>query len=289
MNCVGVLGASSFVGKSLLPLLDSADWHVSAFSRQPLQHTSSDINWFQLPLSAFDSHYDGVKKIPFWVCVAPIWVLPDYLPWMKSMGARRVVALSSTSRFTKTSSSAVSEQALAQRIANSERQLIDWAETNGIDWIILRPTLIYGLGLDKNICEIAQFIRRFTFFPVFGKALGLRQPVHVQDVAQACAAALEGSISNRAYNISGGETLTYREMIIRVFYALCLKPRLLLVPLSAFRLAVAILRLLPRFRKWTPAMAERMNQDMVFDHAEAAQDLGFRPRLFVLTPTDFPN
>ena len=206
------------------------------------------------------------------------------------MGARRIVALSSTSRFTKTDSSDVAEQALAKRIVDSEQQFITWAEAHGIEWIILRPTLIYGLGQDKNICEIARFIRRFSFFPLlFGKADGLRQPVHVQDVAQACVAGLSGPILNRAYNLSGGETLTYREMVTHVFKALGRRPRLLSVPLSAFRVAVALLCYLPRYRNWSSAMAERMNQDMIFDHAEAEKDLGFSPRNFALLPADLPH
>ena len=288
LSGVGVLGATSFVGKSLLPLLSSAGYQVNAFSRQPVQQGDAKINWFQLPISAPASLTDEAQAISSWVCVAPIWVLPDYLPWLKSMGARRVVALSSTSRFTKTDSSDISEQALAKRIVESEQQFIKWAQEHGIAWIILRPTLIYGLGLDKNICEITRFIRRFSFFPVFGKAEGLRQPVHVQDVAQACLAALKVPTSNRAYELSGAETLTYREMVVRVFKTLDRPPRMLPVPLPAFRTAIALLRYLPRFRNWSSAMAERMNQDMVFDHTEAEKDLGFTPRRFVLSPTDLP-
>lgn len=88
-------------------------------------------------------------------------------------------------------------------------------------WVILRPTLIYGRGRDRNITVIARFIRRFGFFPVLGRATGLRQPVHAEDVALACHRALEApAATNRAYNISGGETVTYREMVRRVFLAL---------------------------------------------------------------------
>lgn len=287
-NSVGVLGATSFVGKSLLPLLSDAAYRVTAFTRQPLQQGDSNLGWFQLPASLSASLAEEAQVIGSWVSVAPIWVLPDYLPWLKSMGAQRVVALSSTSRFTKTASSDISEQALAQRIVACEQQFADWAQSHGIEWVILRPTLIYGLGLDKNVCEIARFIRRYTFFPLFGKAAGLRQPVHVQDVAQACLAALSAPTSNRAYNISGGETLTYREMVARVFSALGRTPRMFSVPLSAFHAAVSVLRFLPRYRNWSSAMAERMNQDLVFDHTDAEKDLGFSPRPFVLSATDLP-
>ena len=269
---VGVLGASSLVGECLLPMLRAAGWRVVAFSRHP---------------SPQPSLRRGEGVTPYWICLAPIWVLPDYFALIEAAGARRVVVLSSTSRFTKVGSGDTAEQATAAKLIDGETRLQAWAESRGIEWVILRPTLIYGLGRDKNISEIACFIRRFGFFPVLGEAKGLRQPIHAEDVAGACLTALQGSdVRSRSYNISGGETLTYREMVARVFAALGRRPRLLTVPLWAFRLAVTTLRCLPRYRQWSAAMAERMNSDLVFDHADAVRDLGFKPRTFSISPED---
>ena len=286
---VAVLGASSFVGQSLLPLLISANCRISAFSRNAVPQSHIDVYWAQLLQAKAEPHIHMQQKITLWISVAPIWVLADYLPWIKNMGAKRVVVLSSTSKFTKTRSTDVNEQGLAKRISDSEQHFIDWAEDNGIEWVILRPTLIYGFGLDKNLSEIARFIRRFFFFPVFGPASGLRQPVHVADVAQACVAALTVPTSNRAYNLSGGETLTYKEMVFRVFKTLGRRPRFISVPLPFFHITVALLRWLPRYRKWSFAMAERMNQNLVFDHTEAQKDLGFSPRNFNLSAAELPE
>lgn len=199
------------------------------------------------------------------------------------------MVLSSTSGFTKVGSGDTAEQATAAKLIDGEARLQAWAQSRGIEWVILRPTLIYGLGRDKNISEIACFIRRFGFFPVLGEAKGLRQPIQAEDVAGACVSALQATdAANRAYNISGGETLTYRDMVARVFTALGRRPRLLTVPLWAFRLAVSMLRCLPRYRQWSTAMAERMNRDLVFDHTDAVRDLDFKPRGFVLTAEDLP-
>jgi hypothetical protein len=49
------------------------------------------------------------------------------------------------------------------------------------------------------------------------------------------------------------------------------------------------LRAFPRFRHWSAAMAERMNQDLVFDHTEAARELNFFPRNFHLGKEDLPG
>ena len=308
---VGVLGASSLVGACLLPLLTEAGWRVAAYSRRIARQASDGIEWRQLapspstplmePLAirlgrqtttakSLVIPFVGEGRVSFWVCVAPIWVLPDYFGLLDAQGARRVVVLSSTSRFTKDDSTDPEEQAIALQLTDAEARVREWAESRGVEWVILRPTLIYGLGRDKNITEIARFIRRFGFFPVFGKANGLRQPIHAEDVAGACLAALQTPCAaNRAYNISGGETLTYRNMVACVFSVLGRRPRLLTVPLWAFRLAVAMLRRLPRYRQWSTAMAERMSRDLVFDHDEAARDLGFKPKAFVLAAGDLPT
>lgn len=302
---VGVFGATSLVGTCLLPLLSAEGWQVTAFSRQTIAPQDDGVvEWRQLPSDKFISHSVGSSKghgqaadysqksqsvIPYWVFVAPIWVVPDYFALLEAQSARRIVVLSSTSRFTKDDSTDPEEQAMAQCLINAEARVREWAEIRGVEWVILRPTLIYGLGRDKNITEIARFIRRFGFFPLFGKANGLRQPIHATDVAGACVAALQAAgATNRMYNISGGETLAYRDMVARVFSVLDRRPRMLAVPLWAFRLAVAMLRCLPRYRKWSTAMAERMNSDMVFDQAEAAKDLNFKPRAFVLSAGDLP-
>ncbi|MHB8353687.1 MAG: NAD-dependent epimerase/dehydratase family protein [Burkholderiales bacterium] len=267
---VGVLGASSLVGSYLMTHLEAAGWQMSVCTRQGLPDSSQAV-------------------MPYWICVAPLWVLPDYFPLLLARGAQRVVALSSTSVFTKADSANIEEQAVAARLMAGERRLQAWAEGHGIAWVILRPTLIYGRGRDKNVSEMARLIRRWGFFPLLGRAAGLRQPVHAEDVAGACVAALRApAAANHAYVLSGGETLTYREMVVRIFQALGRSPRCVSVPLVFFSLALQGLRLLPRYRHWTSAMAQRMSEDLVFDHSAARRDLDFVPRTFALAAGDLP-
>jgi len=295
---IGVIGATSFIGQCLLPLMSAeAGWEVTAFSRRAQylqqQGETNPVNWQVLrkaePSNTRDANSID-KQISNWLCLAPIWVLPEYFPRLLLYGVKHVVAISSTSRFTKSISSDPAEQALAEQMADGEERLIAWAKTKDVTWTILRPTLIYGLGSDRNISVIARFIRHFGFFPFLGAARGLRQPVHVHDVALSCLAALNrGKAINRSYNISGGETLTYREMVSRIFSAMGESPHFVTFPMWTFRMAVACLRILPRFRHLTAAMAERMNQDLVFDHEDACRDLGFSPRTFLLNREDLPG
>ena len=277
---VGVLGASSFVGACLLPLLTQTGWQVIAYSRRTASQKNDDVEWRKLntalpPAVIGNSDLD----IPLWILCCANWDIVWTFRFAGEYGARRIVAVSSTSRFSKTDSSDPQEQALVRRFVEGEASLQQWAESRAVEWVILRPTLIYGLGLDKNISEIARIINRFGFFPLLGKANGLRQPIHAEDVAGACLAALQSPCAiNRAYNISGGETLTYKAMVVRVFSALGRPPRLLTVPLSFFRVAVTLLRCLPRYRHWSSAMVERMNEESGFRPHRCQAEFGLKPK-----------
>lgn len=282
---VGVLGASSLVGHCLLAVLAREQFKVVAFSRQPQYGRDSDtVSWQQLPEPGVSEY---AESIPYWICVAPIWALQQHFGLLQACGARKVVVLSSTSRWSKSQSIDPAERRLASLLGDAEARVEQWAKDHGVHWCILRPTLIYDQGRDKNITEIARFIRRFGFFPLLGGAMGLRQPVHAEDVASACVRALQApQVCRHAYNLSGAETLPYREMVTRVFTAQNRRPRLLTVPLWGFRMTLLLLRMLPRYRHWSAAMAQRMNQDLVFEHTEAARDLGFAPRGFLLSQDD---
>jgi len=285
---IGLLGANSLVGECVIPQLSKEGRHTVAFSRHlPDGNTEAGVTWLRLSDSL--SAPPEVRPIKDWLCVAPIWVLPQYFGMIEACGARRVVALSSTSLFVKKHSSDRSEQDIARRLAEGEQALRVWAEAHGVEWVILRPTLIYGRGRDKNMTEIVRFVRRWGFFPLLGQAEGLRQPVHAEDVAAACMSALTlPAAANQTYNLSGGETLPYWEMVSRVFATVGKVPHLVKIPRWMFQVAVAVIHLVPGYTHWTVGMADRMNRDLVFDHADAVRDLGFSPRPFTLLPEDLP-
>lgn len=107
---VGVLGASSFVADFLIPRLRE-NYEITTFSR----------SW---PSSATHSDRTLLPPIRYWISLMPIAALPARLGAISELGARRIVALSSTSVFTKAASSEPSERLLSQRIRESEQRLL---------------------------------------------------------------------------------------------------------------------------------------------------------------------
>jgi nucleoside-diphosphate-sugar epimerase len=262
---IGIIGAGSVVAEHLKQVLP-VQYQPLLFSRSAPQGQTPGV---------------AEATVPLWINVMPIWATPNYFGLFLARGARRIVAVSSTSRFTKAESPIESERLMAAQLAAGEQALAQWARASGVEFVILRPTIIYGRGRDLNLSLIACFIARFGFFPVAGAATGQRQPLHAQDLAIACIQALEKThLTGKTYEVSGGETLSYYEMVGRIFDALGKRRLIVPLPMSVVGAAISCARLLPAFNHLTPAMARRMNEDLVFDHTLAIQDFGFTPRPF---------
>ena len=193
-----------------------------------------------------------------------------------------MIALSSSSVTFKTQSSNPGERAQAQAQGRAEHKVRILCRDRGTVWTIFRPTLTYDPGRDRNVSRIATFIQRFRFFPVVWPGTGHCQPIHADDVAQAMVAASGTSRAhNRLFDLPGGEILTYREMVLRVFEARGKRPVLIYMPLSLARAAFYLWQKLTG-EKYSSASLERMNRALTLDPVPVRETLGltslpFRP------------
>lgn len=279
-----VFGGSGQVGAAVLARLASAGWRVDAVSRVR-RPDSPGPRWLQGEFSAMpavESAYDAV------VSCGPLDHFADW--WdRRGVAAPRVVAFGSTSRHAKLGSADPSERDLATRLAMAEERLFACAAARGGAAIVLRPTLVYGAGRDQTLSRIAALARRRGLFVLPRGATGLRQPVHVDDLATAVLSALQAmDAGGRGYDLPGGETLAYREMVARVLAALQPPPRLLELPSPLFTVLAAALRASGHLQGFSAQAQARLRQDLVFDAAPAAAALGYAPRRFQPDAAMFP-
>lgn len=278
MKRVLVTGGSSLVGHYLLPRLAAARCETLVLSRRGPGQSAPGVSWMQA---------DIARRIPWpdfagfdaLIHLAPLPLLPGILADLPP-SMRHIVAIGTTSVYTKLGSAASRDRLLVEQQRAAETALVEFCTEHSVRFTLFRPTLVYDGVRDKNVARIGAVIQRFGFFPVVRPGKGLRQPLHADDLAAACVAALRAEISG-AYELSGGETLSYRAMVERIFECLGRRPRILPVPLAGYRAAIAVARMLPGYRGLTPEVANRMNQDMVFDCSAARRDLGFAPRSFL--------
>ena len=279
-----VTGATSGIGHFLVPRLLQQGFRVHALSRRPRPAGPDPrLEWHARDIAPGlgDWPVDGIDCL---FHLAPLWLLPPLVPDFARRGVRRVLAFGSTSRFTKDGSGDPAEQALARRLADAESALARAGHSHDVAWTLFRPTLIYGGPSGGALGMIAAVIRRAGFFPLAGGA-GRRQPVHAGDLAAACLLSLDCEAArDRAYDLVGGTTLTYRAMVEAVFRGLGRKPVLVPVPAWSLRLlarGVAVVR--PGLGVGA-GMVDRMNVDLCFDAADAVRDFGYTSRAFAYDP-----
>jgi len=270
-----VIGATGLTGGYILEHLVRGGERPLALSRA--RQTRTDADWFQGDLEKPESfEFPPVGTL---YCTASAILLPAALPHLFNPLLKRVVVFSSTSVITKIDSEIVSERETLRKLANAEQEIAAFCSQKSIGWTILRPTLIYAEGHDRNITPLSKLIRRFGVMPIVGGGSGLRQPVHAEDLAiGAISAASSEAAVNKFYSLPGGETITYREMIGRIFDGLQMPRRTISIPPFIWRIAFFFAK--PLFPGANVAMGTRMMKNMAFDSAPAARDFGWNPRRF---------
>lgn len=275
-----VSGATSPIGDFLLPRLRDEGFRVHALSRHKQDNTGSWLIWHRLGAEA-ESAPVSLAACHTLIHLAPLWVLPDIVSFADGCPVDRIIAFGSTSRFTKTGSESEKERDLARRLADAEDWMIEYCESRGIDWTLFRPTLVYGTNRDKSITTIRRFIRKFGFFPLAGPGDGLRQPVHADDLAGACISCLNRRESfDKAYNLSGGEVLSFRRMLERIAASEGRELRVLRFPATLFRLGIMAAKRFPQLEHIDAGMLARAEQDLNFGFEDATRDFGYQPRSF---------
>ena len=284
---VVVTGASSQIGVFLLPRLVESGFRVQAVSRRaavkPLVLESGPV-WMS-PEDALKPETHSTESANWLISAGPASLASQLLE--RNPRFNKVVQFTTTSILTKSQSANTAERDLVNRIVRQETRLKDLCARHNVPLVILRPTLIYGCGMDKNLTRLWHWGNRTGFIPVASQSDGLRQPVHADDLAGLAAGALvteTGSLLESA--ACGGSTLSYREMAEATARSCARKTRVVAVPTGLFATGVRVL-------SWSgaagvnPEMVYRQALDMVFEDSILREKLDYRPRPFQPTAQDF--
>lgn len=276
MRTALVFGGSGPIGAALLARMLAAGWTVVAVSRDA-QRDAPGVRWLRGDLVRCDGLPEAVDAI---FSCGP---LDHFARWhaQAAIDAPRIVAFGSTSADAKQASPDAAERALSAQLRDAEAMLFATAASRGVAATVLRPTLVYGDGRDRTVGRIAVMAQRLGWFLIPHGATGLRQPVHVDDLAAAALAACDAPATHgRVYDLPGGETLSWRAMVARTLGALSPRPRLLEVPMPVFRLALGVARLAGKGDGFGDGALARLHEDLVFDLGPAHADFGYAPRRF---------
>lgn len=82
-----------------------------------------------------------------------------------------------------------------------------------IDYVILRPSMIYGPGDTKNIGWLIKMISKLPIIPLPGGGKFGRQPIYVDDICKIVLKLLAGNYKKQIYEIHGKEYVTMAKMV----------------------------------------------------------------------------
>ncbi|WP_049972713.1 NAD(P)H-binding protein [Haladaptatus cibarius] len=113
------------------------------------------------------------------------------------------------------------------------------AQYSDLDWVILRPSFIFGKG-SETFAFIKQYTTPYvTFLPDGGDQPSF-QPIWVEDVAQIVADAIEQDRHVRqVYDLGGPEILTFGEVTRMLYHAAGESVRILPVPMQLVEFALS--------------------------------------------------
>lgn len=206
-------------------------------------------------------------------------------------GVGRMVHVSSVAAYRAPQSGTVDEdmplgpkaEAYGEAKAEAEAMCTAVTRDTGLSVRIVRPTIVYGEGERGFVPLLCDMLvqRKFRFFGRGDHPIHL---VHARDVAAGMIACAESDAAHgRAYNLDGGEAITWRAFVEQVCKHLGLEvpgsiPVGIALAVGSACEALVRLRVLggaPLSR----ALVRAMVADVEFSCARAEQELGWGPRV----------
>lgn len=210
---------------------------------------------------------EGVEAVAH---VAGIEYAPQVVEAMRRAGVGRLLAVSSTSAHSR-----YAHRSHPKR--EGERVVCE----SGLSWTIVRPTMIYGSELDRNVHRLLRFLDRSPVFPIFGPGTNLWQPVYYEDCARGAFEALvRPRAVGQAYDLPGARPLTYLELVRTAAVALGKRVRVVRVPLEPVRRALSAAERLGIPLPVASEQVLRLREDKAYPYEKARRELGYAPRTF---------
>lgn len=275
-----LIGATGFLGPHVLEKLLEDGFEVTCLVRtsanvSKLEETAATAGMKAAlatgTLQSSDSIISPLKKADSAVYMVDLEhtdLLKNFLDAARRAGLKRAAFISSTTVLVPLGST------VKERKLRSEELI----KKSGLDYTILRPSMIYGSKNDGNFSKMIEFIKKRGFFVTFGSGDNLIQPVYIKDVAKAIASVIDNKRTyGRIYNIAGREPIKYSRMLEIVKSRLNRQFKVIRIPIGIAGFFVSIYAAISRNPSLMPDQIERMGIDKAYSYREAARDFNFSP------------
>ena len=203
-----ITGGSGFVGTNLIETLNNAKkYEIKIFSRKNIPDGKFIIG----DLKYFDSINSALKKEDIIIHLANSKNYPENVEIMKNLvkaakekRIKKIIFISSMSAKRKYPDDYGKSKIRSERILRE----------SGINYTILRPSIIYGKG-STGFNFLIERTKKIPFFtPIIGNGKYRIAPVYIGDVIESIEDTIENEKTNgKEYDIVGGEDIFFVDLI----------------------------------------------------------------------------
>lgn len=267
---IAVLGATGNVGCALVAALAARGAEIVAIARtlSDLQSLGGTVQLRAVDLDGDEQNLrEALKGVSCVINVAHARYTRKIIAALPH-NAVRLITLGSTRKFTRFPDQKAAQMQDAQA-----------AHAQGVNGIILHPTMIYG-GADNNISRILSIVRWTPIVPLPQQGRALLQPVHRDDVVQCLLAAVSAHTGNAPIIIAGAQAMTYARIVQACGRLVGRRVRVISVPLPAMMALAWLTRCVPGVPPVTRDEVRRLLEDKAFDIGPMQARLGVKPCTF---------
>jgi len=267
-----VLGAAGKTGRYLVERLCADGHDVVAIGRSQARlaalgdgcrHAVAD---FDRPVSIARALV-GARRVINLVHARHTETLLDCLP----TSCERLVLVGSTRRFTS----------LPDPAADAVRTAETLFLSSGVTGVMLHPSMIYGAPDDRNVNRLLGLVRSARILPLPDGGRNLVQPLFVDDmVAALAAAAVEPAVTGPSIVVAGPEPITYAAMLRACAAAQNETISIVPIPGLLMRAGAGLASALGIRTPFNAAEIRRATEDKSFDISAMKSRLGVTPRSF---------
>jgi nucleoside-diphosphate-sugar epimerase len=240
-----ITGASSTLGKNLTSeLLKTEQFSIRLLEhRSPVRKENCEI--FQGGLQDIDSLGKACSEVAIVVHLAALTHSSSGKAYFEinEEGTKNLITAckkNNVRRFIFVSSAAASEEGGDYGV--SKLRCEELVRKSSLDWVILRPSEVYGVKMEEGIGKLIVWVEKFPIIPVIGDGSYFLNPVSVDDVVQVMVEILRNdSIKKETLNLCGPEKMTMNELIDRLAQIQKVQVKKLFLPIWFVRVGIGVL------------------------------------------------
>jgi NADH dehydrogenase len=151
--------------------------------------------------------------------------------------------------------------------AKSKLAAEDEIKGSGLDYMILRPSLVYK-DRTGSIGKIITYVEKLPFVPIFGNGKAKEQPIHIDELIELTIAMVKNFKPGLTLYAAGKDSMSFQELVQTIGKSMNRKTRLLRVPAKPVRWLLKIFEKAGIHPGISSEQVAHMSEDLTADMSE---------------------